>query len=918
MEKIALLLMIAALGNAITTIPVHVPQDAQTGDVILRLPKVFRKLDFFESEDGVMLKITVASYGYEIKLKLPGNAVQSQNVLLKYNSGENGEYKLLKLKLRPETPMLGSTKNEGSVEHRALFGKLMSYSHDVTNQEVTSHGRSRQKRWVFNSYSVKENRDPDQLIAKIRSSYDNFTGTVVYSISGRGADSLFQIEPLTGRLFVKQKLDREMQSSYKLNVSAHDSMGNPLDPSSEITIDVLDENDNAPEFSAGKHYARVKERSPSGTKVTDVIAHDADDPTQPYGQIRYSVLPSPGDAATKFIIHHERGTVSTITSNLDREESDTYELVIQARDDPNARLSFSSSTTLTISVIDVNDNPPVFINEPYTPRVPEDSKIGSEVVRLSTTDADEGENAQSVYIIEDGGDSAYFSIETLDHQGVLKVKKRLDYETTPNHQYHVKVRARNTHLDPSLAYLGALDDVTDVVITVTDVNEPPEFTEVNFEFSVREDAIRGFPIRAVTASDPEGDIFSYFMKDESKKFAIDAISGMISVAGKLDREDKDTYDVTVYAGSPGALEQGSSARVTISISDVNDNPPRPLGGNKVEVVLCDNRHEKGQIIYPSIKFSDPDSESNGAPFKFYSTDDDNYKHFEIINNNDGSANLRTAHKGYSSSIREYKLPFIVEDNGRPKLNASYTITVRACQCTDDGEELCDVIALTGALRFEMLLVILAVVVLLLVFVVVLITVRRRRHNRAELLLKASISSSEDDVRENIITYNEEGGGEEDTAAFDLSALQRDYCSSSSGSQVKHRLDFSSPSSTKVSTVPPYVPNLNGVSPDIRDFIIDRKSGEDQDDAKLAFDSLQIYAYEGEGSDAGSLSSLASGSDDSEQNYDYLRDWGPRFDRLANIYGSGRPQLSDGDTRTPSPANSYLSSRGTMGRRKTAL
>uniref|UniRef100_H2ZM01 Cadherin domain-containing protein n=1 Tax=Ciona savignyi TaxID=51511 RepID=H2ZM01_CIOSA len=90
-----------------------------------------------------------------------------------------------------------------------------------------------------------------------------------------------------------------------------------------------------------------------------------------------------------------------------------------------------------------------------------------------------------------------FSIEAIDNLGVLKVKKRLDYETAPDHKYSVRVRARNTHPDPNLAYLGSMDDVTDVVITVTDVNEPPEFTEVNYEFSVREDAIRGFPIRAV-------------------------------------------------------------------------------------------------------------------------------------------------------------------------------------------------------------------------------------------------------------------------------------------------------------------------------------------------------------------------------------------------------------------------------------
>nr|BAB68345.1 type II cadherin [Ciona savignyi] len=910
MKTLVLLTLLSSIANAITTIPVDVTKDAMPGTVIAKLPLSFTNLKFVQKEDRVLLKIAKEADGYVLKLKAPASKLRTNTVLLKYRLSGAYEHKIIKLKFNLK--ML-SQKHNNIYRVDGLYKRIVALRSGSKKSKVLS----RQKRWEFNSYSVSENRE-DQLIARLRSSYDNYTGTVIYSISGRGADSLFQIEPLSGHLFLKQKLDREMQSSYKLNVSAHDGNGVPLEPASEITIDVLDENDNPPEFAPGPHHARVKERSPSGTKVADVIARDADDPQQPYGQIRYSLLPSPGDATNKFMIHHERGTVSTITSNLDREESATYELVIQARDDPNARLSFSATTTLTISVIDVNDSPPVFVNEPYKPIVAEDAKIGSEIVRLSTTDADVGENAQSIYVIEDGDDSAMFSIEAIDNLGVLKVKKRLDYETAPDHKYSVRVRARNTHPDPNLAYLGSMDDVTDVVITVTDVNEPPEFTEVNYEFSVREDAIRGFPIRAVTAVDPEGDSFSYFLRDESKRFAIDAVSGMISVAGELDRELQATYDVTVYAGSPGDLDFRSTARVTISISDVNDNPPHPLDGDTVQVVLCDNQHEKGQILHPKIKFTDPDSPINGQPFTYYSTEHDNYKHFELVNNDDGTASLRTAHRGYSSSIREYELPVIVEDNGSPKLNATYTITVRACHCTESGKELCGAAALTGAVRFELLLIILGVVVLFLVFVVILITVRRRRHHRAELLLKASISSSEDDVRENIISYNEEGGGEEDTAAFDLSALQRDYCSSSSGSQFKHRLDFSSPPSTKVSTVPPYVPPLNGVSPDIRDFINGRKEGEDVDDSRLAFDSLQIYAYEGEGSDAGSLSSLASGSDDSDQNYDYLRDWGPRFDKLANIYGSGRPQWSDGECASVSPPTSYLSNRGTMGRRKTAL
>lgn len=157
-------------------------------------------------------------------------------------------------------------------------------------------------------------------------------------------------------------------------------------------------------------------------------------------------------------------------------------------------------------------------------------------------------------------------------------------------------------------------------------------------------------------------------------------------------------------------------------------------------------------------------------------------------------------------------------------------------------------------------------------VLLIVTVRRRK--------KEPLILDEDrDVRENIVRYDDEGGGEEDTEAFDMVALRNLNVARDS----KTRRDVTPEVPTLYcSRPPPYkmTPD-NGI---FRDFIWDRLKDADVDPSAPPYDSLQTYAFEGSGSVAESLSSLESLSTDSEQSYDYLSDWGPRFKKLADLYG----------------------------------
>lgn len=165
--------------------------------------------------------------------------------------------------------------------------------------------------------------------------------------------------------------------------------------------------------------------------------------------------------------------------------------------------------------------------------------------------------------------------------------------------------------------------------------------------------------------------------------------------------------------------------------------------------------------------------------------------------------------------------------------------------------------------------------LLLVFllspvIVVLFAALRRQRKEEPLII------SKEDVRDNVVSYNDEGGGEEDTQAFDIGALRNPEAIDDG----KQRRDIV-PETFYPSIRRTAMHNTNG---DVRDFISQRLQDNDGDPTAPPYDSLATYAYEGNGSVAESLSSLESATTEGEQDYNYLSEWGPRFKKLADLYG----------------------------------
>ncbi|NXP08205.1 CADH8 protein, partial [Thinocorus orbignyianus] len=737
---------------------------------------------------------------------------------------------------------------------------------------------NRSKRgWVWNQmFVLEEFSGPEPiLVGRLHTDLDPGSSKIKYILSGDGAGTIFVINDKTGDIHAMKRLDREEKAEYTLTAQAVDRDTNkPLEPPSEFIIKVQDINDNAPEFVDGPYHATVPEMSIVGTFVTKVTATDADDPV--YGnsaKLVYSIL----EGQPYFSIEPHTAIIKTALPNMDREAKEEYFVVIQAKDMGGHMGGLSGTTTVTITLTDVNDNPPKFAQSLYHFSVMEDVALGEPIGRVKANDLDIGENAKSSYDIIEGDGMDIFEITTdaQTQDGIIRVRKPLDFETKKS--YTLKVEAANIHIDPRFISGGPFKDTATVKIVVEDADEPPVFSSPTYLLEVHENAAINAVIGQVTAHDP--DVSSSPIRfsidrhtDLERQFNINAEDGKITLATPLDRETNTWHNITIVATETRNHSQVSRVPVAIKVLDVNDNAPE--FASEHEAFLCENG-KPGQVIQ-IVSAIDKDDPKNGHYFLYSLLPEMvNNPNFTIKKNEDNTLSILAKHSGFSRQKQEvYLLPIVISDSGNPPMSSTSTLTIRVCGCSSDGiVQSCNVEAYVLPIGLSMgaLIAILACIILLLVIVVLFVTLRR--HKNEPLIIK-----DDEDVRENIIRYDDEGGGEEDTEAFDIATLQNPDGINGFLPRKDIKPDLQFMPRQGLAPVP------NGV--DVDEFINVRLHEADNDPTAPPYDSIQIYGYEGRGSAAGSLSSLESSTSDSDQNFDYLSEWGPRFKRLGELYSVG--------------------------------
>ncbi|XP_054915428.1 cadherin-10a isoform X1 [Poeciliopsis prolifica] len=748
--------------------------------------------------------------------------------------------------------------------------------------------------WMWNQFFLLEEYtgNDHQYVGKLHSNADKGDGTVKYVLTGDGAGTLFLIDEKSGDIHATKRLDREEKAMYTLHAKVLDRNTNAeLEPDTEFNIKIHDINDNAPRFEKEVYYASVPEMSEVGTSVVTVTASDADDQT--YGnsaKLVYSIL----QGQPYFSVDSENGTIKTALPGMDREVKEHYQVVIQAKDMAGQMGGLSGTTTVSITLSDVNDSPPRFANHSFRVTTVESTEIGGAIGRIKADDPDVGLNAEMEYSIVGGHDTFNIITDQATQEGIIVIKKALDYESKRDYEFRVEVK--NTYLDARFIHGVQFKDYATVKVTVEDVDEPPVFARNPYIIEVHEDTAAGSFVGIVLARDPDAENkpVKYSIDrhtDLERLFNIDSVNGTITTLKSLDREMSKWHNISVVATEisnflPQVLKQLSSVLkyvtkfifcvsdnprqttrvpVFIKVLDVNDNAPE--FAMSYDTFVCENV-KAGQLIQ-TISAVDTDEPLVGHKFVFsISATNPN---FTIVDKDDNTANILTRRGGFSRrEMSMYFLPVVISDNDYPIQSSTSTLVVRVCACDSRGNmQSCspEVLPFSDGLTTGALVAILLCVIILLMIVVLFAALRRQRK-------KEPLIISKEDVRDNVVSYNDEGGGEEDTQAFDIGTLRNPEVMDAN----KLRRDI----------IPEMLFPFRRTSPikdntDVRDFINGRLQENDADPTAPPYDSLATYAYEGTGSLAESLSSLESAATEGDHDYDYLSNWGPQFKKLAEMY-----------------------------------
>ncbi|XP_025742525.1 cadherin-19 [Callorhinus ursinus] len=737
---------------------------------------------------------------------------------------------------------------------------------DEVKHLVGSHFRVK-RGWMWNQFFVPEEMNKTNYhIGQLRSDLDNGNNSFQYKLLGAGAGSIFVIDERTGDIYAVQKLDREERSLYTLRAQVIDgTTGRAVEPESEFVIRVSDINDNEPKFLDEPYEAIVPEMSPEGTLVIQVTANDADDPSSGNNaRLLYSLL----QGQPYFSIEPTTGVIR-ISSKMDRELQDEYWVIIQAKDMIGLPGALSGTTSVLIKLSDVNDNKPIFKERLYRLTVSESAPAGTSIGKIMAYDNDIGENAEMDYSIED--DSQTFDIITNNEtqEGIVILKKKVDFEH--QNQYRVRANVKNRHVDEKLMEYHVEASTTFIRVQVEDEDEPPVFLLPYYLFEIFEESPHGSFVGMVSAIDPDQrkSPIRYSMT-RSKVFSIDD-NGTIITTNPLDREISAWYNLSIIATEKYNVQQISAVPVYVLVLNVNDHAPE--FSEYYDTYVCENAGS-GQVIQ-TISAVDRDESIEDHHFYFnLPVEDTKNSSFIIIDNEDNTAVILTNRTGFSLEEEPvFYISVLIADNGIPSLTSTNTLTIHICDCDDYGStHTCRNKDLTLAMGFrtEVILAILISIMIICGFVFLILGLKQRRK-------QTLFPEKGEDFRENIFRYDDEGGGEEDTEAFDIAELR--------SSTIMRERKTRKTATAEIRSL--YRQSLQ-VGPDsaiFRKFILEKLEEANTDPCAPPFDSLQTYAFEGTGSLAGSLSSLGSAVSDQDENYDYLNELGPRFKRLACMFGS---------------------------------
>uniref|UniRef100_A0A8C2GD79 FAT atypical cadherin 3a n=1 Tax=Cyprinus carpio TaxID=7962 RepID=A0A8C2GD79_CYPCA len=378
---------------------------------------------------------------------------------------------------------------------------------------------------------------------------------ISYSIDSGNTGNTFRIDPVLGIISLARELDLSNIGHYVLSVKATDNGSPALSSTAVVRIAVTLSDNAGPKFPQREYQADISEGVAIGTSVITVNALSLSTLTY---DIRH------GNGHRTFRINQYSGVITT-QKTLDFETVPSYMLIVTASN----MAGQASNATITVTVLDQNDNAPVFQQLRYQGSISEGAGLNSVVqsdngqpLVIRASDADRNHNALLVYQIMEESARRFFAVDA--GTGSIRTIGQLDHETTPTFRFHVNVR------DSGHPQLSA-EHPAEVTIEVQDVNDcPPKFSQTSYEAVLLLPTYEGVEALQVFATDPDGNgqsELTYSLTDGSiEHFSIEPSTGLLTVRNSTFSKERFRFNIRVSDG-----RFSSTALVTVLVHEALDS-----------------------------------------------------------------------------------------------------------------------------------------------------------------------------------------------------------------------------------------------------------------------------------------------------------------------------------------------------------
>ncbi|XP_061786088.1 protocadherin gamma-A4-like [Nerophis lumbriciformis] len=480
----------------------------------------------------------------------------------------------------------------------------------------------------------------------------------------------------TGDLVVQERIDREGLCAKKPSCVLKQDLflENPLELH-RINIRVQDINDNSPQFKENSLKLEIQESADKGAHFLLDEAHDADigeNAVQDYSLQKndfFSLNVKTKGTGRKY-------SELVLDKELDRENQNEIMLLLTAYDGGSPRRS--GTVVMHVTVLDANDNVPVFSQTVYKASLPENSPLDTLVITVTATDPDDGVNGDVFYGFDNVDEHQVFSLSP--KTGDIKVLGSIDYERESS--YELQISAKDG--------LGLASYAT-LIIEIVDTNDnAPIIYLKSLNDPVPENVSPGTEVGIINVQDRDSEkngLVRCSIQQNVPFKLVPSIKNYYSLVttGQLDRELVSDYNITISATDEGSPPLSSSKSIHLSVADINDNPPvfeeqsysaYVSENNKAGSTLCSvsardpDWRQNGTVIYSLLA-----AQVNGAPVSSY------------VSVNGDTGVIHAVRSFDYENLRSFKVHVMARDNGSPPLSSNVSVSVFISDVNDNSPQI---------------------------------------------------------------------------------------------------------------------------------------------------------------------------------------------------------------------------------------